>query len=101
MIDFAQLPLLAKLANVDMRLSMQDLTADEAAAMLAPIHADLEQPQGHERADYEQYAQLGQCFRQQLPDVCGGGVANWQGPHPGSAHQQGAQDAEGGEKANP
>ena len=82
MLDFAQLPLSGKLATFDMRLAGQALTADDAASMLSAVHADLEQPQGRGAADYEEYAQLVQSFRQQMPDVYEQVVDNWQGRRP-------------------
>ena len=121
MLDYAQLPLTGKLATFDMRLATQALTADDAASMLAAVHADLEQPEGHQPADYEQYAQLVQSFREQMPDVYEQVVSNWQGRRPlaldeeegavaeesarqaragggPAGHSPGGQEVEGGEE---
>ncbi|MFT3890004.1 MAG: hypothetical protein QM730_00080 [Anaerolineales bacterium] len=61
-------------------LHSHDLNADEALALLRSIHADLEQPQGHERSVYESYAHMMESLRHEMPDVHQHVVENWKHP---------------------
>ena len=117
MLDFSQLPLPGKLANFEMRVSTRELSAQDAASMLASIHTELNDLAGSDREDYEQYVQVVQTFRQPLPDVYQQVVSGWQGQRsidagdeprgggePGSgaaraSHEPGeASEAKGGEE---
>src|ERR1044071_6694439 len=61
-------------------LESQDLSADEATALVKSIHTELEQPEGHDRSVYESYVHMMEDLNHNMSEVHQQVVASWQQP---------------------
>ena len=78
-------------------LQSHDLSADEALALLRSIHTELEQPQGHDRSIYENYARMMESLRHEMPEVHQYVVENWRSPRQAASIQEFVEDEVGDE----
>jgi hypothetical protein len=72
---------LDKLTLLQSLLDAGALTSDEALALLNSIHTELEQPEGHTRAVYTQYAEVMESLRIKTPNIYHDISTKWQQLH--------------------
>src|ERR1051325_8825669 len=77
-----------KISMFESLLGSHDLNQDEALALLKSIHAELEQPEGHDRSVYEDYAQMMEELHHEMPDVHQYVVTNWKSPRHVEAEEE-------------
>src|SRR5215510_364475 len=89
---FRQSDTAGKIALFQSLLEARDLHADEALALLKSIHADLEQPQGHDHTVYASYARMMEALHHDMPEVHQHVVENWHTSHSADTQREAAEE---------